>query len=119
MKRLFATAVLMAAIPAFAQAADLGGAWKMELSVQGQASVVSCTFTQTGNAIAGPCVGAGGSHDATGSLDGDKVTFSYDTQIQGQPLKITYTAEVQADGTLKGNADLGGMLSAPFTGKKG
>lgn len=119
MRRLFALAAILAAAPAIALAADLSGVWKLDLSVQGQTSTVSCTFTQTGNSIAGPCVGAGGSHDATGTVDGDKVTFAYDTSIQGQALKVTFTADVQVDGALKGNADIGGMMAAPFTGKKG
>ena len=119
MKRLLAIAAILAVAPAMALAADLSGAWKLDLSVQGQTSTVSCAFTQTGNSISGPCVGAGGSHDATGTIDGDKVVFAYDTTIQGQPLKVTFTAEMQADGTLKGNADIGGMMAAPFTGKKG
>ena len=119
MKKLIAAAALFAAIPALAHAADLGGTWKIALSVQGQTSAVSCVFTQAGNAISGPCTGqAGTPHTATGTVDGDKVTFAYDTSIQGQALKITYTADVQADGTLKGNADIGGMMAAPFTAKK-
>jgi len=55
-----------------------------------------------------------GEADVTGSVDGTTVTFSFDGEVEGFTIQVTYQGTLQDDGTL----DLGGLADGIFTGKK-
>lgn len=119
-KRLLIAAAVLALSPAAALAADLSGAWKINGSFDsmGINYSLTCTLTQTGSALAGPCKGPQGEDiKATGSVDGATAVISYDTNYQGAPVHLDYKGAVQSDGSLKGTIDAGAAQGA-FTAAK-
>jgi hypothetical protein len=109
MRSLFIAAAFALAIPVSASAADLSGPWKVDLSFGDAFNFsLTCTFTQDGTKISGPCVSDAGSVQATGTFDGSKAEFGYDTTYQGGPMHLAYKGAVQPDGTLKGDVDANG-----------
>ena len=59
-----------------------------------------------------------GEADVTGSVDGTTVTFSFDGEVEGFTIQVTYQGTLQDDGTLSGTLDLGGLADGIFTGEK-
>jgi hypothetical protein len=120
MKTLLAAVAVLALAPASALAADGTVAWKVN-GAFGDAITytITCTLTQTGDALAGPCTDpAGGANvQATGKADGTTVEFAYDTTYQGSPVHLDYKGDVQPDGSLKGVIDAGGP-EGTFTATK-
>ena len=120
MKRLLVAAAVLALSPVAALAADLSGAWKINGSFDsmGVTYSLTCTLTQTGTTLAGPCKGPQGEDiAATGSYDGTNAVISYDTTYQGTPVHLDYKGTVQADGSLKGAIDAG-AVQGTFTATK-
>jgi hypothetical protein len=101
---LSAAALLMA--PAIAAAQDFTGSWTMELDIAGMKYPGACAFTQTGNTLGGTCGGADGKTvTVSGTVDGAKATFAYDTVYQGNPLHLAYTGEAKSDKEMAGAVD--------------
>lgn len=118
MKTLMIAAALAAMTPAAALAADLSGAWKLNLDIGGMMIPLNCTFTQTGGALGGTCDGADGKPAVVkGAVDGTKITWTYDTTFQDMPMHVAYTGEVKADNTVAGTVDASGNAGT-FTGAK-
>ena len=119
-KKLLIAVAVLALSPVVAFAADLSGAWKINGSFpdMGVNYSLTCTLTQTGTALAGPCKGPQGEDiKATGSVDGAKADIAYDTTYQGTPVHLDYKGELQPDGTLKGAIDAG-AAQGTFTAAK-
>ncbi len=95
MKSLIISAILAfcaASVPA-ADTPTMTGTWKIHSSVAGNDSDTVCTLTQTGNDIAGTCKTTDGTDaKATGKVDGNKVTWQFDSDYNGTALTIKYTA---------------------------
>jgi hypothetical protein len=109
---LFATAPLaQAQTPATSPAApqSLTGKWKVHIDVAGNEQDQRCSFTQTDKAIAGICDSDQGQVKVTGSVDGVKVTWKFDSEYQGTPITLTYTGAYDDKGKLSGTVDV-----APF-----
>ncbi|HEV2486546.1 MAG TPA: hypothetical protein VGT08_13520 [Terracidiphilus sp.] len=101
-----------AAAPAAAPAADatapapantavagdssVSGKWNIHASIAGNDSDASCTFTQTGNDLAGTCPGPAGEAKLTGKVDGKKVAWSFQMDYNGSPLTLKYEATLDA-----------------------
>ncbi len=95
MKALLLSALLVSfAVPALA--ADnptMAGKWKIHSSIAGNDSDSECTLTQTGNDIGGTCKTAEGKDTkAIGKVDGAKVSWQFESEYNGTPLTIKYTA---------------------------
>ena len=99
MKVLVSAALLMAgALTSLAaDNAPLTGKWKIHSSIAGNESDSECTLTQTENDISGTCKTAEGKDSkATGKVDGAKATWSFESDYNGSPLTIKYTAKLDA-----------------------
>jgi len=111
MKRI-AFSLLLVSAAAFGHAQDsnasAAGTWKVHASIAGNDSDAECTFTQTGNDLAGTCASQMGSIKITGKVDGKKVSWSYNTEYNGSPLTVKY------DGTLDAGKISGGVTVDPF-----
>jgi hypothetical protein len=59
-----------------------------------------------------------GEADFTGSLKGQDLTFTFNADLQGTAVPVTYTAKVESSSAMKGTIDIGGAASGTFTGKK-
>ena len=95
MKILLLSAILVCgtAVSFAADSPSVTGKWKIHSSIAGNDSDSECTLTQTGNDISGTCKTAEGKDaKATGKVDGSKVTWQFDSEYNGTPLTIKYTA---------------------------
>jgi hypothetical protein len=115
------TLFLVHARQASAQAAQMAGAWALEVNIDGSVTTPSLTLVQQGTALTGhyssPSLGEA---DVTGTVDGRNVTVTFNADPGlGMPVAVTYAGAVDAQGVWSGTFDLGGGLaSGTFTGKK-
>ena len=106
MTKLLASSVLLFAASAFAGVPNLTGQWTVHNSIAGNESDQECKFVQTENKLTGTCSGAEKEVQVTGSIDGKKVTWKYESEYNGSPLTVTYTATLDDSGKIAGTVDV-------------
>lgn len=92
------------------------GKWQVHSSVSGNDFEMVCTFAQKDKALTGNCASDRGTFDLTGTIDGNKVTWSYKSEYNGMPLTVNYEG-VLASAKITGNVNVpefsaGGDFSA-------
>jgi len=98
-----------------AASADVSGSWSFAVEVMGQSGNASVTMTQTGDGtITGHYTGQLGDTDFTGKASGDELQFA----LVGAAGTVTYQGTLQADGSIRGTVDLGGMAEGTFVATK-
>lgn len=112
--RLFALGALLV-FAAFAadDAAPLTGKWEVQMSIAGNDSTQSCSFTQTGADLAGTCESSNGKVKIAGKVEGAKVAWSYKSEHNGNPLTVNY------DGKIESAEKIAGTVSVPEYGVEG
>jgi hypothetical protein len=115
--RTLLLSALLASAAVTSMAADnasLNGKWTVHNNVMGNESDMTCTFTLKDNDLSGTCTSDNGDGKVTGKVNGTKITWSYVSQYNGDPLTTTYT------GTLDSAADkITGTLSVEQFGVDG
>jgi opacity protein-like surface antigen len=108
MKAVLAASTFLFAASAFAAAAtSLTGQWSIHNSIAGNDSDQDCKFVQQDNAITGTCKSAEGKDLAvTGTVDGKKVTWKYDSDYNGTALTLTYTATLDDSDKISGSVEV-------------
>ena len=94
-----------------AQTADLSGTWTFEgvMESQGQVVLVSkplCVFQQAGDKLVGSCKGAGGLGVATGTVEGQKVSWRWDETAytpNGATGVASFDGSLGADNVIRGD----------------
>jgi hypothetical protein len=119
MKIAIAFLALAAAGLVHAQTApSVTGKWKIH-TVMVQESDSTCSFTQKDNDLTGTCDGDNGKFDITGKVDGKKVTWSFKTDYNGNPLTVSYEGKLDSDSKMAGAAHVAEMsLDGDFTAVK-
>jgi len=105
MKIILAATLLLATSSAFAASPNLTGKWAIHSSIAGNESDMTCNFTQIDAKLTGSCKGDK-DIPITGSIDGNKVTWKYDTDHDGTALTLTYRATLGDSATLAGNVEV-------------
>lgn len=93
--------------------APISGKWQVQMSVAGNDSTQSCTFTQTGPELSGSCESSNGTVKISGKVEGRKATWSYKSEYNGNPLTVAY------DGTIESADKIAGTVSVPEYGVEG
>lgn len=107
MKRFIATVTLLFAPTAFAAGTpSLTGQWAIHNSVAGNESDQECKFTQTDNKLTGTCKSNDKDVQISGSVDGNKVSWKYDSDYNGTPLTLTYSGTFDESGKLSGTVNV-------------
>ncbi len=110
MKKLLTISCLLFASSAFAAGVpSLTGDWTIHNSVAGNESDRECKFVQTDNKISGSCKHEDKELPVTGTVDGNKATWTYDADYNGTPITLTYTATLGDSDKIVGSVDV-----APF-----
>ncbi len=109
------TALAMFALPL--AAADISGAWKVEGAIADVHVNRVCTMKQVGNKLTGACKNPTNELPMTGEVNGDKVTWTYDSDYQGQKTTLVYKGTLGPDGAMKGTIATEGVEGS-FTAKK-
>jgi hypothetical protein len=119
MKRFAMLLVFAVSTSAFAADVSMAGKWNVSTSVVGNDGTAVCTFVQKENVLTGTCTSDDGEHQVTGKLDGNKVTWQYKTEYNGDPLTIIYSGTVNAEKQFAGTIDVEPMgVSGDFTAKR-
>lgn len=105
MKIILSTALLLATSTALAAPPDITGKWTIHSSISGNDSDMTCSFTRAEAKLTGSCKGDKDT-PITGSVDGSKVTWKFDTEHDGAPLTLTYTGTLSDSEKFTGNVDV-------------
>lgn len=108
MTKLFVASTFLFAASAFAAGSpNLTGQWSIHNSIAGNESDQDCQFVQTENKLTGTCKNEEGKDlDVTGTLDGNKLAWKYDSEYNGSPLTLTYTATLDDSGKIAGSVQV-------------
>lgn len=113
MKRFF----LLMALAAAAIAADLNGTWHLAVEADIGSGTPTFTFKQAGDKLTGTYSGALGEAPVTGTVDGEKVRFSFEIAPAGDKITVVYSGTVDGK-KMKGTVQFGGLGQGTFTGEK-
>jgi hypothetical protein len=97
MKALFFS-ILLAGAAAILPADDtpsLTGKWAIHTSINGNESDQVCTIEQKGPDLTGNCSSDQGSGSITGKVDAKKVTWTYKSTYNGNPLTAIYNGTIE------------------------
>jgi hypothetical protein len=86
--------------------ASLAGNWHVHSVVSGNEYDSDCVITQTDKAIGGTCKSDAGEVKISGSVDGNKATWKFDSEYQGTPINLTYTGAFDDKGKFSGEVDV-------------
>ncbi|HEY1463053.1 MAG TPA: hypothetical protein VGF44_06515 [Terriglobales bacterium] len=107
MKRSLAVFIVLVAASALgATTPNLTGQWQIHNSIAGNESDQACTFTQADNKLTGTCKAQDKDVQIIGSVDGNNVTWKYQSEYNGTPLTLTYTAMVNDASKITGSVDV-------------
>ena|ERR1700676_1829500 len=108
MKKLLAASALLFAASAFAAGApNLTGEWNIHNTIAGNESDQPCKFVLAENKLTGTCKSAEDKDVAViGSLDGNKLTWKYESEYNGTPLTLIYTATLDESGKIAGSVEV-------------
>ena len=113
-------ALILRSVVIFAQApaGDLTGKWAFTVETSAGSGTPTITLKQDGDKLSGHYSGKLGEADLTGSVRGQDIVFSFTVDVQGTPLKNTYTGTVEGKDSLKGKVDIAGLATGTFTAKR-
>jgi hypothetical protein len=122
MKSLLVTAAAAALLaPGIAAAADLTGAWKVDLEIAGMMFHAVCNMKEDGMmALTGTCTGTDANPmpvAMTGMVDGSNVKWAYDITYEGNPMHVAYTGAIKSDTAMDGAVDVQ-IAQGTFTATK-
>lgn len=116
---LLAAALLVALASPVSAQVDMTGTWNFDVDVQGQVTNPSMTLQQNGTQITGtyssPTLGDA---DVTGTVEGNRVTVTFEVDFGGQVGTVSYSGTVNSAGLWSGDFSLAGLADGTFVGEK-
>lgn len=91
--KTFAACLVLLCIAAITSAADtpaVSGKWQVHVTIGNYDNTFTCAFTQKDAALTGNCASDAGPEQLTGNVDGNKVSWTYKTEYNGQPITVNY-----------------------------
>ena len=122
---ILATAIVIAhagAIEASAQTVSLSGAWTFTVTTEASGVTnPAVTLEQDGMTLTGHYSSAQlGENDLSGTVSGMEITFTFDVDLGGMVIDVTYSGTVDEDGEISGTLDIGGgLVTGTFTAVRG
>lgn len=116
-KRSIQLIALVVALVPFAAFANhhVNGTWVLTVDLGGQGGDATFTFEEKEpGKLTGTYSGAAGTAEVTGTVDGNKVAFSFESEQMG---KISYEGTVDGD-TMEGTCNYGQIGSGTFKGSR-
>lgn len=116
MKIIAPSLLMLAATPVFAAPA-INGQWKVHNSIAGNESDQVCSFTLTDTTtLSGSCKTDQGDAKVTGSLKDNKLSWQYNSEYNGSPLTLNYTATLSDADKITGTLEVDPFgVSGEFT----
>jgi hypothetical protein len=98
---------------------DVTGKWLFAVETSAGPGSPTVTLKQDGEKLTGHYSSQTlGEADLTGTVKGQSVNFTFDADLQGNLVKVTYAATVESKDAMKGTIDIGGLATGTFTGKR-
>ena len=98
---------------------DLTGKWLFNVTTDAGTGTPTVTLKQQGDSLTGHYSSQTlGEADLKGGIKDRKFTFSFQANVQGTNLLVTYSGNVEGPDALRGTVNLGGQASGTFTAKK-
>ena len=108
-----------AAPPKEGAAPSLTGTWIVNLQLDSMSATPTLNLKQDGEKLTGDYISEQyGKFPVTGTVKGNDVTLSFSMTAQGTAVDVTYTGTIEKDGSLKGTANYGDMMSGTFAATK-
>lgn len=121
-RRIFVTALLVAAFAATASAAilhDLTGRWQLAVVTDNGTGYPILELKQEGDMVTGSYTSnAMGARTISGRVYGDTLSFTLSPSGAGEGMVLTYTARIVTPDSLNGYVDFAGQGGARFTGAR-
>ena len=119
-KSLGALLFLASALAAFAGDVSLTGTWTVDQDIAGNASSGTVVFKQDGQKLTGVMKGPDGQElKLTGDVSGNKVTWKYTSEWEGNQLTITFSGTIDPSGTITGSVVVDPMgVEGTFSAKR-
>lgn len=93
----------------------LTGTWIVSLQLDSMSATPTLVLKQDGEKLSGDYVSEQyGKFPLTGTAKGNDITLSFSMSVQGTALDVTYSGTIEKDGSLKGTANYGDMMSGSF-----
>lgn len=99
-------------------AADITGKWNATVELDIGSGNPTFVLKQTGDQLTGTYSGALGEAKLTGTVNGDKVRFSFDVSPDGNHLTVVYSGTLDGEKKMKGTVKLGEAGGGTFTASK-
>jgi len=98
---------------------DLTGTWNVTVELPNMQATPTVVLKQDGEKLSGEYVSAQyGKFHLAGTAKGEDVNFSFNMNVEGNGLTVSYTGKVDKDGSIKGSVGYGDMMSGTFVAKK-
>jgi hypothetical protein len=120
-RTLVAALVVTTAAAASAQSQKLNitGTWAFEVQTDAGGGTPTVTFKQEGEKLTGHYSSSNlGEADLTGTVKGQEIAFSFDGQVQGQTVPVTYNGTIENASSMAGRMSIGGAVGGTFKAKK-
>ncbi len=112
----YAFLLLLAAASASAADGALTGKWQVAIDVNGNERQQACEFVQKESELTGSCQTEGVTVKISGRVEDKKVSWSYKSEFQGQPLTAVFRGSLESATKIVGTvaaAEFG--FEGPFT----
>ncbi|HEY6467432.1 MAG TPA: hypothetical protein VIY69_15640 [Candidatus Acidoferrales bacterium] len=107
---------LVATLAPAADAPSITGSWQVHLVIGQYDNVIVCNFTQKADALSGTCGTDNGPVVISGTVADNKVTWTYKTFYQGNPVTPTYQGTIDSSST---PTKMTGTVDVPELGADG
>lgn len=99
-----------------ATAPSITGTWNVTIELPNMTANPTMVLKQDGEKVTGEYVSAQyGKFPMTGTVKGTDVVMSFQMNVEGTGLEVTYTGTIEKDGTIKGSVTYGDMMSGTFS----
>ena len=103
----------------FLWGADVTGTWYCTVELPAGSGSPTLVLKQEGEKITGTYSGTLGETTVQGTVSGDKVEISFDTEAGGQKFKVTYNATLKNnDKEMEGRVIYGDLGEGAFSARK-
>jgi hypothetical protein len=106
MKKILAHSLFLFAATSALAAPGVSGQWKVHNTIAGNESDQECTFSQKDKEVTGSCKTEQGVAKVTGTVDNNKLTWQYQTDYNGSPLTLVYTATIDDTAKISGTVEV-------------
>lgn len=100
-------------------APSVTGTWNVTIELPNMTATPTMVLKQDGEKVTGEYVSAQyGKFPMTGTVKGTDVVMSFEMNVEGTGLAVTYTGKIEKDGTITGSVNYGDMMSGTFVAAK-